>query len=81
MRTTLTIDSDVAAKAKEAMRKTGLPFKQLINKALRSGIDIVLMPPTSKPYSTQGRPMGLRKGLSYDNISELLSISEGENHS
>lgn len=76
----MTIESDVAAKAKEAMRTTGLPFKRLINEALRAGLDVVLTPPKSKPYSTRGRPMGLRRGLSYDNISELLSVSEGENH-
>jgi hypothetical protein len=78
MRTTLTIDSDVAAKAKEAVRITGLPFKRLINDALRIGIDAVLAPREGVPYKTKGRPLGLRPGLNYDNISELLDRSEGE---
>ena len=80
MRTTLTIDDDVAAKAREAVRLTGLPFKSLINKALRVGIDEVISPRKSLPYHTQGRAMGLRKGLSYDNIADLLSLTEKENH-
>jgi hypothetical protein len=80
MRTTLTIDDDVAAKARQAVRITGLPFKEIINSALRVGIDVVLSPRKSQPYRTEGRPLGLRKGLSYDDISELLSLSEGENH-
>lgn len=77
MRTTLTIDSDVAAKVKEAARKTGLPFKTLINNALRVGLDAVVSPPASLPYQTRGHPMGLRAGLNYDNVSELLELGEG----
>jgi hypothetical protein len=80
MRTTLTIDDDVAAKARLAVRTTGLSFKELINSALRIGIDVVQSPKKSRPYHTQARPMGLRKGLSYDNVAELLSVSEGEDH-
>ena len=80
MRTTLTIDSDVAAKAKAAARMTGLPFKTLINNALRIGIEAVMQPAQARKYQTQGRPMGLRQGMSYDNIGELLALSEGEDH-
>jgi hypothetical protein len=78
MRTTLTIDPDIAVKAKKAVQLTGMPFKSLINQALRIGIDAVLSPKKSRPYRTEGRPMRLRKGLSYDNIQELLSVAEGE---
>jgi hypothetical protein len=78
MRTTLTIDDDVASKAKEAVRITGLPFKSLINRALRIGIDQVVSPPETKPYRTRGTPMGLRKGLNYDKVADLLSLTEGE---
>jgi len=78
MRTTLTIDPDVAVKAKKAVQLTGMHFKSLINKALRIGIDAVLAPKKSSPYRTHGHAMGLRKGLSYDNIQELLAVAEGE---
>ncbi len=78
MRTTLTIDPDIAMKAKKAMRETGMPFKCLINQALRIGIDAVLSPKKSRPYQTKGHAMGLRKGLSYDNIHDLLAVAEGE---
>ncbi len=78
MRTTLTIDNDVAAKAKEAVRKTGLPFKTLINDALRIGIDAVVAPRMGKPYKTAGHPLGLRPGLNYDDVSELLDLGEGD---
>ena len=80
MRTTLTLDPDVAVKAKKSAAKLHKPFKQIINTALRIGLDEVLRPPRAKPYRTKGRPLGLRAGLSYDNISELLAHAEGEEH-
>ena len=48
--------------------------------ALRAGLDSVLSPPASKPFRTNPRPLGLSEGLSYDNIAELLSLAEGEDH-
>lgn len=80
MRTTLTLDPDVAAKVKRGAQKLGKPLKEIINAALRLGIDPVLNPPASKPYRTEPRPMGLRQGFSYDNIAELLARAEGEDH-
>ena len=80
MRTTLTLDPDVAAKAKKGAAKLGKPFKEIINAALRIGLDHVLKPPASKPYRTKARPLGLRRGFNYDNIGELLARAEGEDY-
>lgn len=38
MRTTVTLDPDVEALLKQAMREHGLPFKQALNEALRTGL-------------------------------------------
>ena len=38
MRTTLTLDDDVAAKLASASRKSGKPFKQVVNAAIRRGL-------------------------------------------
>lgn len=81
MRTTLTLDPDVAAKAKKGAARLGRPFREIINAALRVGLDEVLAPPPSKSYRTKPRPLGLRPGFSYDNVSELLAHAEGEDHS
>ncbi len=81
MRTTLTLDPDVAAKAKKGAARLRKPFKEIINAALRVGLDQILSPPIAKPYRTRPRPMGLRRGFSYDNISELIASVEGEDHS
>ena len=80
MRTTLTLDADVAAKAKRGAARLGKPFKSVINSALRIGLDEVLKPPAAKPYRTKPRPMGLRTGFNYDNIGELLAQLEGEDY-
>ena len=71
MRITLTLDSDIVAKAKKGAAKLRKPFKEVVNAALRVGLDEILTPPAAKPYRTKPRPMGLRRGFSYDNISEL----------
>jgi hypothetical protein len=80
MRTTLTLDPDVAAKAKKSAARLRKPFKQVINTALRIGLEEVLKPPQAKPYRMKGRPLGLRPGFSYDNVAELLARLEGEHH-
>ncbi|MCF7784934.1 MAG: hypothetical protein K9N47_02370 [Prosthecobacter sp.] len=36
------------------------------------------LPPPGKRYEIQARPLGLKPGLSYDNIGELLTQAEGE---
>ena len=80
MRTTLTLDPDVAAKARKGAAQLGKPLKEVVNAALRAGLDVVLAPPAPKPYRTKPRPLGLRAGLSYDNIADLLARAEGEDH-
>eukprot|EP01012_Entosiphon_sulcatum_P067198 TRINITY_DN96777_c0_g1_i1.p1 TRINITY_DN96777_c0_g1~~TRINITY_DN96777_c0_g1_i1.p1 ORF type:complete len:125 (-),score=7.09 TRINITY_DN96777_c0_g1_i1:58-432(-) len=80
MRTMLTLDTDVAAKARKGAARLGKPFKEVVNHALRIGLDEVLTPPVAKRYQTQPRPVGLRDGLNYDDIAGLLAVSEGEKH-
>ena len=80
MRTTLTLDPDVAAKAKRGAARLGKPFKSVINSALRVGLDEILKPSAAKPYRTKARPMGLRPGLNFDNVGELLAQIEGEDY-
>jgi hypothetical protein len=78
MRTALTLDPDVAIKAAAKLHK---PFKEVINAALRVGLDEVLKPPAARPYRTKARPLRLRQGFSYDKIGKLLARAEGEDHS
>jgi hypothetical protein len=81
MRTTLTLDDDVAARLKAAVRKDRLPFKQLVNEALRGGLDVMARPkPARRPFRTRGFDLGPSLVGSLDNVEEILSRVEGEGH-
>ena len=79
MRTTLVIDDDVMDKARDLASKRRVPFREVVNEALRAGLSIVEAPTNQKKYRTTPQPMGLRPGRNLDNIQELLAQVEGEN--
>lgn len=78
MRTTLTLDEDVASRLKSEARKSGRPFKQVVNEALRQALDA--KPAKLPPFRVRARPMGHYPGLDYDNIGVLLEQIEGPFH-
>ena len=78
MRTTLTLDEDVAQRTKSLAAKLKKPFKIVLNEALRKGLDQIEKPQKRRNYRTIPHEMGLREGLSIDNIQELLTQVEGE---
>lgn len=81
MRTTLTLDDDVAARLKAAVRKRRLPFKVLVNEALRSGLEAMERPAAARePFTTTGFDLGPSLVGSLDNVEEVLSRVEGEGH-
>ena len=78
MRTTLSIDDDVIEKGKSAAAKRRLPFRTVINEALRAGLKTMATPPDAAPYQTKPHKLGLKTGRNLDNIQELLTQIEGE---
>jgi hypothetical protein len=81
MRTTITLDDDVAARLKAAVRKRRRPFKALVNEALRTGLDALERPiSVREPFSTTGFDLGPSLVGSLDNVEEVLSRVEGEGH-
>ena len=78
MRTTLNIDDDVLDRARSLAGKLRVPFRQMVNEALRSGLRTMAEPPAARPYTTRPRNMGLKEGRNLDNIQELLAQVEGE---
>jgi hypothetical protein len=81
MRTTLTLDDDVAAlleRVREA-RKAGL--KDTVNEALREGLRQMAAPPKRRePYRTPSTDLGPSLIGSLDNIGQVLEIAEGLRH-
>jgi hypothetical protein len=80
VRTTLTLDDDVAAKLRSEARRTGRPFKELVNEHLRRSLSTPAKAATEKPFRIKARDLGLQPGLSYDNIGQLLEQLEGPLH-
>jgi hypothetical protein len=80
VRTTLTLDDDVAAKLKAEMRRTGLSFKEMLNRALRRGLSARNERKPGAPFVVRARALGLRPGLNYDKVSDLLEQIEGPLH-
>lgn len=80
MRTTLTLDDDIAAKLKAEMRRTGASFKQAVNATLRRGLTLGAQQQRRKPFRVHARNLGFRPGLNYDSISQLLEQVEGPLH-
>lgn len=71
MRTTLTLDDDVAMLLKKQVRESGRTFKDVVNHVLRRGL---IEEPRSGPAQiAQPRPMG---GSRVD-LTQALSLAEG----
>jgi hypothetical protein len=79
MRTTLTIDDDLAAILTRMRRERGGRLKPLINEALRRGLrDMTAKPNRRAPFRTRSWDAGRVLIGSVDNIAEVLSLIEGE---
>ena len=80
MRTTLTIDDDVAAQLERLRRKRDESFKNLVNEALRRGLQQMNMRPKPvKPFRTRSSKMG-QPLIDIDNVAEAIAYAEGEWH-
>ncbi len=77
MRTTLTLDDDIAARLQSESRRSGRPFKDIVNDYLRRGLESRRTAGNPKPFKVKARPLGLRQGLDYDNVGDLLEQIEG----
>ena len=79
VRTTLTIDEDVAQKLKAEVRRSGRSFKETLNLALRKGLDSVAgVSAKKKRFRIRVRPLGIKPGVNYLKTSDMLDWVDGE---
>ncbi|MBS0165920.1 hypothetical protein [Nitrospira sp. CMX1] len=80
MRTTLSLDSDVAALLKRAQKIRKASFKTVVNDAMRQGLKDLLVPPArpKKPFRTQSVSLGRCLVGSLDDVEEVLATAEDE---
>lgn len=79
MRTTLTLEDDVAALLRRIQRRRKSSFKDVVNDALRQGLRQLDEPSTPrKPYRMKPADLGPCLLGSIDDVSEVLAVAEGE---
>ena len=79
MRTTLTLDKDVAAVLERLRKSRRQSFKELVNEALREGLRVLGTPAKARaPYRTESVNLGRCLLTNVDNVAEVLAVSEGE---
>lgn len=77
VRTTITLDPDVAARIKQRMAQTQGSFKETVNEVLRAGLTETERSRSAEPFRVRARALGLRAGLSYDDVEQLLDQLDG----
>ncbi len=75
MRTTVTLEEDVAVRLREAARLRGISFKAVINEAIRAGL---AEPPDARPFRVEARPLGLRAGIDLTKANTLAAQLEND---
>ena len=80
MRTTLTLDDDVAVGLRQLQKKhPDKSFKEIVNQVMRKGLEAsgqkTRVPFRIKPFGAVPKP-----GMNFDSISGLISLAEGDFH-
>ena len=79
MRTTLTLDKDVAAVIERLRRTRRQSMKDLINEALREGLKHISAPRQRRgTFRTESVDLGRCLLGTVDNIAEVLAVAESE---
>ncbi|HWG19398.1 MAG TPA: hypothetical protein VG225_02640 [Terracidiphilus sp.] len=82
MRTTLTIDEDVAKLVEQEVRRSGESLKGTVNRLLRLGLTASARPEVEKPFIVKPLPLGIGAMLDrhHGKVSALIEELEGPNH-
>lgn len=81
MRTTLSLDDDVAARLEQLRRDLGVPLKNLVNDALRRGFAVMQQPQgPARPFRTTPVDLGRCRLPNVDDVTAALEASEGDGH-
>jgi hypothetical protein len=81
MRTTLTLDDDVAVQVERLRRDYGMSLRDVVNEALRRGLLDMRQPKKrAKPFRTEPIDVGEVLLPNVDNVAEVISLIECETH-
>lgn len=78
MRTTLTLDDDLAGLLKSRAQQLGVPFKEVVNRSLRAGLGVEARPARKSTLKTLPHAFGFKPGLDLDKLNQLVDDLEAE---
>ena len=78
MRTTLTLDNDVASRLREEAARQGVPFKQVVNRAIRLGLRAASGDQERAPVRGRPHAFGLKPGIDPTKLGQLADELETE---
>ena len=79
MRTTLSLDDDVARELERRQRQQHRPMKEVVNEALRVGLAELAAPRRAeKAFRTQPLEVGRCLFPNVDSIADTLAVAEGD---
>ena len=79
MRTTLTIDDELAQTLKELAYRSGKSFKDVVNETLRAGLTVKKAPPRAKPYKIKPSALGgVIPGIDLNKALQVADALEDE---
>ena len=79
MRTTLTLDDDLAAALKKVAHDSGKTFKSVVNQTLRNGLTTGARPlPETPRYQVESAPRGFLPGIDPLKLNQLVDELETE---
>ncbi len=78
MRTTLTLDDDLAGLLKRRARELGVPFKEAVNRTIRAGLGEAAQARRGAAPRTIPHSFGFRPGIDPDKLGQLADELEAE---
>ena len=78
MRTTLTLDADVAERLASEVRRTGRSLKSVVNEAIRMGLGLSGKQPRASRFSVEPHAFGLLPGVDPDRLNQLVDELEAD---
>ena len=74
MRTTLTIDDNIAKALKDAAHRSGKSYKQIVNETLRAGLSSNRIVDNAKPYRL--KPVSMGEVTGEYNLTKALELAD-----
>jgi len=78
VRTTLTLDPDVAVQLERVRRRRGVPLKRVVNDALREGLARLDEPTPTERFRTRTVSVGRLRLPNLDDVSAALEFAESD---